>query len=259
MPLLGLPLSSTTCLNGRRTTSVWVRETCRGYANRSGFSCGIGVPKGLQNEKRFSRLFSTCSAPSHQVNVLTVESLIPGSGLGRFAWEVSQLGFDTTAVEMSSFMNFAFKFLLSPQATSSLNQHKIYPYAHWFSHQRSNDSLFRAVEFPDVLPRLDGNLRLLQDDFLELPRTRKYDYIVSLFFIDTSSNVFATLEHIHTLLHPDGVWINLGPLLWSFRRCRQVGAKSGRAITRGKRDRFHFFRKTILKPLTANTPATRTP
>ncbi|KAK0196093.1 N2227-like protein-domain-containing protein [Armillaria mellea] len=142
-------------------------------------------------------------------------ALIPGSGLGRLAWEVSQLGFDTTAVELSSFMNFAFKFLLSPQATPSLNQHKVYPYAHWFSHQRSNDSLFRAVEFPDVLPRSDENLRLLQDDFLELPKNQKYDYIITLFFIDTSSNVFATLEHIHTLLHPDGVWINLGPLLWS--------------------------------------------
>ncbi|KAG7449946.1 N2227-domain-containing protein [Guyanagaster necrorhizus] len=141
--------------------------------------------------------------------------LIPGSGLGRFAWEASQLGFDTTAVEMSSFMNFAFRFLLSPQTTSSLNQHKIYPYAHWFSHQRSNDSLFRAVEFPDALPRPDGSLRLLQDDFLELPKDQKYDYIVTLFFIDTSSNVFATLEHIHTLLNPNGVWINLGPLLWS--------------------------------------------
>ncbi|KAK0486514.1 N2227-like protein-domain-containing protein [Armillaria novae-zelandiae] len=140
--------------------------------------------------------------------------LIPGSGLGRLAWEVSQLGFDTTAVEMSSFMNFAFKFLLSPQATSSLNQHK-----------------FRAVEFPDVLPRLDGNLRLLQDDFLELPKDQKYDYIVTLFFIDTSSNIFATLEHITYAATSRRRLDQSRASPMVIRRCRQVGAKSGGAIT----------------------------
>jgi hypothetical protein len=42
-----------------------------------------------------------------------------------------------------------------------------------------------------------------------------YDYVVTLFFIDTSLNIFSTIEHIYTLLRPGGVWINLGPLLWS--------------------------------------------
>jgi carnosine N-methyltransferase len=42
-----------------------------------------------------------------------------------------------------------------------------------------------------------------------------YDYIVTLFFIDTSLNIFATMEHIYALLRPGGMWINLGPLLWT--------------------------------------------
>ena len=38
---------------------------------------------------------------------------------------------------------------------------------------------------------------------------------MTLFFIDTSTNIINTVEHIHTLLRPGGTWINLGPLLWS--------------------------------------------
>lgn len=134
------------------------------------------------------------------------------------------LGFDTTANELSYFMNLAFRFLLSEEATTSKNQHHLRPYAHWFSHQRSNESLFRTIAFPDVIPRLTPNFRLEETDFLTLsPPTRNssdvepvgYDYIVTLFFIDTSLNIFATMEHIYNLLRPGGIWINLGPLLWT--------------------------------------------
>lgn len=136
-------------------------------------------------------------------------------------------------------MNLSFRFLLSPSTTRSHHQHTIHPYAHWFSHQRTNASLFRGITFPDVVPRLSPNLHLAEADFLSLtppsPRTPSsgpttmpfwlhdssfvstagYDYIVTLFFIDTSPNAFSTIEHIHTLLRPGGMWINLGPLLWS--------------------------------------------
>ncbi|KAG6810933.1 hypothetical protein H0H93_014665, partial [Arthromyces matolae] len=161
--------------------------------------------------------------------------LVPGSGLGRLAWEISQLGYDTTANELSFFMNLAFRFLLSPTTTRTVNEHTVRPYAHWFSHQRSNDSLFRAISFPDAVPRLSPTFRLSETDFLSLKppsdnlnsstfiwsksdntcREGGYDYIVTLFFIDTSLNVFTTMEHIYTLLRPGGTWINLGPLLWT--------------------------------------------
>ncbi|KAJ7593233.1 N2227-like protein-domain-containing protein [Mycena floridula] len=140
--------------------------------------------------------------------------LIPGSGLGRLAWEVAELGFDTTANEFSGFMLLALRFLLSSKTTQTLNQHTVYPYSHWFSHQRSNNSLFRGIQFPDALPRLNDRFHLFEGDFFSLSK-RKFDYIVTLFFIDTSLNVFATLEKIYDLLAPGGLWINLGPLLWS--------------------------------------------
>ena len=141
-------------------------------------------------------------------------------------------GYDTTANELSFFMNLAFRFLLSPETTTVPNEHTLRPYAHWFSHQRSNQSLFRAIQFPDAIPRLGPTFRVVEGDFLTLkppsnispnvmssksdPALREvgYDYIITLFFIDTSPNVLATMEHIYALLRPGGTWINLGPSLW---------------------------------------------
>ena len=184
--------------------------------------------------------------------------LVPGCGLGRLAWEISQLGwytsilsqasvrlirvvfflgFDTTANELSFFMTLALRFLFSSKATNSVNEHWLRPYAHWFSHQKSNESLFRCLSFPDVIPRFTPNFHLVEQDFLTLPipstqrsdnlaltwsadqlptpSSEGYDFIVTLFFIDTSLDVFATMKHIFSLLRPGGSWINLGPLLWT--------------------------------------------
>ncbi|KAF9486063.1 N2227-domain-containing protein [Pholiota conissans] len=164
--------------------------------------------------------------------------LVPGCGLGRLAWEISQLGFDTTANELSFFMTLSLRFLLSTKATTSVNDHQLRPYAHWFSHQRSNVSLFRCISFPDVVPRRSANFCLVEGDFLDIkipttgtkakplgwtkdhanaPGTQPegFDYIVTLFFIDTSLDVLTTINHIYTLLRPGGTWINLGPLLWT--------------------------------------------
>ncbi|KAF9445487.1 N2227-domain-containing protein [Macrolepiota fuliginosa MF-IS2] len=183
-----------------------------------------------EREKIFRPIFQVLNQvpPSERP---TMRILVPGSGLGRLAWEISQLGFITRAVEFSYFMTLAMRFLFSPDSTATANEHRIQPFAHWFSHQRSNESLFRTVSFPDVLPRFTSNLELLEDDFLKVPVPPQdpkrqsgkltsgstapgYDFIVTLFFIDTSVNVFSTIEKIYHLLQPGGIWINLGPLLW---------------------------------------------
>lgn len=129
-------------------------------------------------------------------------------------------GFDTTANELSYFMILALRFLLSPSTTSTPNEHTVRPFCHWFSHQRSRDSSFRPVHFPDVTPRLRTNFRLAEADFLSLKPPSgisppEYHFIATLFFIDTSLNVVQTIEHIYSLLRPGGIWVNLGPLLWS--------------------------------------------
>jgi hypothetical protein len=106
------------------------------------------------------------------------------------------------------------------------------PFSHRLSNQRSNTALFRNITFPDTLPRRSERFELVTGDFYKLlPPIRDsegdvatggarksyrkgYDVIVTMFFIDTSSNVLTLLRQLHTLLAPGGTWINLGPLLW---------------------------------------------
>jgi len=45
--------------------------------------------------------------------------LVPGCGLGRLAWEISELGFDTTANELSYFMTLALRFYYPPRPHNS--------------------------------------------------------------------------------------------------------------------------------------------
>ncbi|PVG01818.1 N2227-domain-containing protein [Serendipita vermifera] len=143
--------------------------------------------------------------------------LVPGSGLGRLAWEIANLGFDTTSCELSYYMSLCLRFLLSENTTERTNQHTLHPYSHWWSHQRSNENTFRGISLPDVLPRRIPNWTLLEEDFLGLSPPLNhggYDTIVTLFFIDTASNIISYLSQIYHLLRPGGKWINLGPLLY---------------------------------------------
>lgn len=85
-------------------------------------------------------------------------------------------------------MSLALNFVLSPESTEHVNQHRISPFSHWWSHQRSSSNTFREITFPDVLPRRSTNWIIVEGDFLGLI-DRKYDIIVTLFFLDTSSDI----------------------------------------------------------------------
>ncbi|CAE7130179.1 unnamed protein product [Rhizoctonia solani] len=221
--------------------------------------------------------------PVHQRNETKV--LVPGAGLCRLAWEIARMGFDVTTNEVSSYMTLPFQMLLNKTATPTVNCHTVCPHYSWFSHTRSNDSLFQSAVFPDILPRVNedgtlvdcqpenntkdledsadfyvsgGRFELVESDFLSLsspsrsnttdntlsqdlsqlgslsvvplkPSDRGYDFIVTLFFIDTATNILAYLDQMHALLRSNrglatprldattpiaGTWINLGPLLW---------------------------------------------
>ena len=95
-------------------------------------------------------------------------------------------------------MNLAFKFLLSPRTTQEVDQHRLHPFIHWWSHQQSTSSTFRRVSFPDVVPRLSDTFRLDEGDFFNM--SSGWSYVVTLFFIDTSLNVIKTIQHIYSLL-----------------------------------------------------------
>ncbi|KAG5717403.1 UPF0586 like protein [Termitomyces sp. T112] len=46
------------------------------------------------------------------------------------------------------------------------------------------------------------------------PQAGEWNAILTCFFIDTAKNIVNYLRVIHRILAPGGVWVNLGPLLW---------------------------------------------
>ena len=98
-------------------------------------------------------------------------------------------------------MSLCLRLLLNPEATTTADQYTVHPYAHWWSHQRSNQDTFRGITIPDVLPRRTPNWNILEEDFLGLshphtPDDAGYDTIVTLYFIDTASNIISYVSQL---------------------------------------------------------------
>lgn len=110
-------------------------------------------------------------------------------------------------------MTLPLRYLCS-DATTLPNQHRICPYQFSLSHTRNTSDLFRPVSFPDAVPRLGPSFKLVEGDFLAMT-SEGYDVVVTMFFIDTAFNVIDYLQQIRDVLKPGGMWINLGPLLWT--------------------------------------------
>jgi len=155
--------------------------------------------------------------------------LVPGAGLGRLVYEVAKRGFSAQGNEFSHYMLFPSFWILN--RTQKIKEHTLYPYIHSFSNCRNVESLTRAVRIPDILPYeipQQVDFSYVAGDFEEIygavPGNRKghevqdgrWDAVMTCFFIDTAKNIVNYLRIIHRLLAPDGVWINLGPLLWHF-------------------------------------------
>ncbi|KAK9449483.1 N2227-like protein-domain-containing protein [Limtongia smithiae] len=138
--------------------------------------------------------------------------LVPGAGVGRLAYEISQLGCFTEANEFSHLMHLGNMFALEQQK----EQWSVYPYIHTFSYQTSGAEQLRTVKFPDISPKYDPTtLHLSFGDFMRLSGPEhQYNAVVTLFFIDTAEDVISYIEAIYRLIVPGGLWINCGPLKW---------------------------------------------
>ncbi|KAJ1963314.1 hypothetical protein IWQ62_003256 [Dispira parvispora] len=149
--------------------------------------------------------------------------LVPGAGLGRLALEIAARGFSCQGNEFSFYMLFVSNFILNKSGVT--NQYTLYPFIHTFSNSLSADHQVRSVQVPDVLPSdlvpADVDFSMSAGDFIEVygQDSREYgswDSVVTCFFVDTATNIIEYLTIIHRLLKPNGVWINLGPLLYHF-------------------------------------------
>lgn len=147
--------------------------------------------------------------------------LLPGSGLNRISHEVARFGsvVEVTANEFSPYMNIVYNYISTINTPSSMYFH---PYIDSWSHQPSRAEIHRRVHSPDTLPCL-SDVVLVEGDFLRIFNDHKaerwsatQDILITHFFLDTARNVLSYIENIHRLLKPGGIWLNLGPLLWSY-------------------------------------------
>ncbi|KAG8991336.1 hypothetical protein FRB90_001390 [Tulasnella sp. 427] len=165
---------------------------------------------------------------------LNIRVLVPGTGLGRLAWDVAHLGFASQGNEFSHFMLLSSFFVLNRM--NQVNQYTIYPWIHSFSNMKSSASITAPISLPDVCPSdlpQPSDFSLIAGDFTEIysvtdedvrsgkitdkvSQEGKWNAVLTSFFIDTAKDIVEYLRIIHQLLAPGGVWINNGPLLYHF-------------------------------------------
>lgn len=157
---------------------------------------------------------------THQMNKIISEKLktciiVPGSGLGRIAYEIAKLGYaQVRAVEFSGLMHVCNQFIYKNQ-----ENHKIFPHVHTCSNFTDTRSQFTTNEIKPF--NKPDNLILDLQDFRNFEIDDKFDnvVIVSAFFIDTAENLIDYFDKIKQLTMPmrnnninHGYWINVGPL-----------------------------------------------
>lgn len=156
-----------------------------------------------------------------------IKVLFPGAGLGRLAYEATQLGFQVQGNEFSLYMLFTSQFLLNHSHPNCLH---IAPFAIPLSNKISKTAAHQIVTIPDIQiqPPL-ADFSMTAGDFLEVysrdEEASKWDCLVSCYFIDTAPNVLQYLRVIWRLLRPGGYWINHGPLQYHFE-----GSQSEKSI-----------------------------
>lgn len=157
--------------------------------------------------------------PPDQVSKTCI--VVPGSGLGRIAHEISthkEYG-SVHAVEFSGLMHCCNNYVYQK---SSSNSHQFQPYVNSTSNFLTTEAEFRKVSIPAGIDK-PANLHLHLDDFcaFEIPNSKDYEnvVVVSVFFIDTAENILDYFDKINQLCAPsrhsstkNGYWINVGPL-----------------------------------------------
>ncbi|KAE8146917.1 N2227-domain-containing protein [Aspergillus avenaceus] len=158
-----------------------------------------------------------------------IKVLVPGAGLGRLVFEICLAGFSAEGNEISYHQLLVSSWILNH--TSGSEHHALYPFALQFSNIISREQQLQKVMIPDTHPGEAmveaqtnqtpfGTMGMSASDFLVLygePSNKEvFDAVATVFFIDTAPNLIRYIETIRNCLKPNGVWINIGPLLWHF-------------------------------------------
>ena len=161
---------------------------------------------------------------------------VPGSGLGRLAFEIYSKGYSSQGSDFSLPMLLASDFILN--GCTDRRQFAISPWIHETKNVKSLQDRLRTVNVPDVVatvdPSNDGEVApdftMLAGEFLSLyshflPGNRcvdnqqvesveKFNAVVCSFFIDTAPSLPHYLITIYHMLKNGGLLVSIGPLMW---------------------------------------------
>jgi carnosine N-methyltransferase len=166
------------------------------------------------------------SSPTAIDNASRPWVLVPGAGLGRLVYEVSLHGYNVEGNEISYHQLLASNWVLNQVGATA---YALYPFATQFNNLRSRKQQLRKFMIPDVCPTdglgrasvngdNHGEMRMAAADFVILYSSEKYratfDAVASVFFIDTAPNLIRYIDTVSNSLKTNGIWINVGPLLW---------------------------------------------
>lgn len=185
----------------------------------------------------------------------SVKVLVPGCGLGRLVYEFVKRGFCTQGNEVSYHMLLALGYVLNrmPLPHSHTIFPYIYRLSHVVKRLYQQRPVSVPDESPTSIFSSDdeehnakmGELMLMAaGSFVELygpgigvdevedrgkdneqermehefrqQNKDCFDVVATCFFLDTAHNVIDYLKTIHHCLKPDGIWVNMGPLLWHY-------------------------------------------
>lgn len=149
--------------------------------------------------------------------------LVPGSGMGRLAFEIASLGFATVGVEFDQLKVAAGNLI---RQTGMRGQTiPLQPYVLETCNRRSAaiDNT-REIQVPD---RMFEDLNIEFDsreftEFAEANSENSFDVVVTCFFLDTTVDIASNVAMIKRLLKPSGYWINCGPLTFHYGSERSV-------------------------------------
>lgn len=172
--------------------------------------------------------------------------VVPGSGVGRLAFDLAAMGYSVQGNEFSMYMLLASDFILN-NGGSICNPGRPLHLGPWLLESRnvhaSTDPL-RTVQIPDVdpmsvlMPPLPDDEDVDEGEELPSSRSRRpvpefsmaagdfaaiynhdreaeqWDCVASCFFLDACPNIVELLQVIYKMLKPGGLFVNLGPLLY---------------------------------------------
>ena len=157
--------------------------------------------------------------------------LVPGAGGCRLMFELAMKGYNVTGNEDNYSQLLAGDWILNEPMQPG--QYTLHPWV-WQPNNNFNQAdVLHGVAIPDIVPstavakaseaaRANGHqpgaMTMAAGDFEYMAYAGQVDFnfdaIVSLFFIDTTSNFLRYVDAAKRMLKKGGLWVNVGPLCW---------------------------------------------